>query len=75
MRKKILILLSLILPAFVYADSCTINNDTQTTQDRTLSCDTNFKKTTTFKTESEEKILENSPLRFASKELLLTSSN
>lgn len=59
MRKKILILLSLILPAFVYADSCTINNDTQTTQDRTLSCDTNFKKTTTFKTESEEKILEN----------------
>ena len=25
MRKKILILLSLILPAFVYADSCTIN--------------------------------------------------
>lgn len=52
--KKIVLLMLLLLPFFVYADDCPIEKDESTALDRTLYCDEKNMITTTYKTEDVE---------------------
>jgi len=57
--KKILVMM-MLLPIFVSAETCNTVIDKQTTSNRNLVCDANNKTTTSFKTNKEEVVLNNS---------------
>lgn len=59
MKKFLLIIILFIFPIFVMAEECTVINDAQTTDDRTLSCDSEEETVTTFETSKEETVIDN----------------
>jgi len=59
MKKIVALLIFLLLPVFVYADSCSTIEDTQTNLNRTVTCDSKLKTTTKFSSSKEETVLSN----------------
>lgn len=68
--KKILVML-LLLPILVSAETCDTVVDKQTTYDRNLVCDVNNKTTTSFKTNKDEVVLNNSVCKITCSEEIL----
>jgi hypothetical protein len=59
MKKVLVLFVFLLLPVFVYADSCSIKEDTQTDINRTVTCDSKLKTTTKYSSSKEETVLNN----------------
>jgi len=70
--KKILVMM-MLLPIFVSAETCNTVIDKQTTSNRNLVCDANNKTTTSFKTNKEEVVLNNSVCSITCTEEILFS--
>lgn len=58
MKKILLVVTIFFLPIFVYAGTCSVITDTQTTDDRSLTCDKTSQKITKYNS-SEETVLSN----------------
>ncbi len=59
MKKVLVLFILLLLPMFVYADSCSVKEDTQTNNDRTVTCDGKLRTTTKYSSSKEETVLDN----------------
>lgn len=71
--KKLILFLLLFLPFMVYAEVCSVIEDTQTASDRTLTCDANSTTVTTFSTKSSETVLDNGVCQIKCTEELILS--
>lgn len=74
MKKTILVML-MMLPIFVYADTCDFIKDTTSGNNKTITCDAEKRKTTSFKTESDKTVLNNSICTIKCRENLVVSIN
>lgn len=70
--KKILFVF-MMLPVFVFADTCSTVLDNQTTDTRTITCDMNERTTSLYKTNKEEVVLSNSVCKITCSEEILVS--
>lgn len=59
MKKIVIAFILFLLPMFVYADSCSLKEDTQTSLNRTVTCDSTLRTTTKYSTSKEETVLSN----------------
>lgn len=73
MKKKIILLIILLTPFFVYADTCSVIEDKQTTLDRTITCDKTSETATSFKTTKDEKIFSNDVCEISCSEEIIFS--